>query len=69
MGLIWEIVKALTNSSSDRKSENQKNLEKECDYNKLDFEEREQVMKGNQDPWDFEWDGEEETDYYKDYEK
>lgn len=69
MGLIWEIFKSLTNASNNEKQNELNKLSKECDMIGLDKEEKNEVMKGNQDPWDFEWDGTEESDYYKDTEK
>ena len=63
MGLIWEIIKAVANSSD--KSNNDE-ISKECDMIGLTKEEKKEVMSGRQDPWDFEYDGKEETDYYKD---
>jgi len=67
MGLIWNIIKALANSSESNIDNNDVN--RECDMIGLNKEEREQVKLGNQDPWDFEYDGKEETDYYKDANK
>ena len=63
MGIIWEVIKALANTNDNRKSND---IDRECDMIGLNEEEREQVRLGNQDPWDFEYDGKEETDYYND---
>ncbi|MBQ8902026.1 MAG: hypothetical protein IJY87_03040 [Bacilli bacterium] len=63
MGLIWEVIKALANSGDDAKHNS---LSEECDMIGLDKHEKEEVMKGRQDPYDFEYDGDLETDYYKD---
>ena len=63
MGLIWKVIKALANSNADNKNDS---LSKECDMIGLDKYEKEEVMKGRQDPYDFEYEGDYETDYYKD---
>lgn len=63
MGIIWEVIKALANTNDNRKSND---IDRECDMIGLNEEEREQVRLGNQDPWDFEYDGKEENDYYND---
>ena len=65
MGIIWEVIKAFANTSDNNRSRSNDN-ERECDMIGLNKEEKEQVRLGNQDPWDFEYDGKEETDYYND---
>lgn len=66
MGLLWEIVKSLSEQEDKKEEERRKKLEKECDkYCLFDYE-KEQVMKGNFDPCDFVEPGEYDNDYYND---
>lgn len=66
MGLLWEIVKSLSEQEDKKEEERRKKLEKECDkYGLFDYEKKE-VMKGNFDPCDFVEPGEYDNDYYND---
>jgi len=69
MGIIWEMIKAIADVKDIKNKRKMDDLSRECDMIGLDKEEKWEVMRGNQEPYDFEWDGEEETDYYKDANK
>jgi len=65
MGLIWEILKAVSNSQDETKNKKNQQLEKEMDAYELEEWQKELVRKGEYDPWNFEEDGDlEEDDYY-----
>ena len=63
MGLIWEILKATTDSNNNDKN---KELEKEMDWYGLEKHEREAVKRGDYEPYNFEDSHDEldEDDYY-----
>lgn len=65
MGLLWEIVKSLSEQDNKMEEERRKKKEKECDDMNLFDYEKEEVMKGNFDPCDFVEPPEYENDYYE----
>ena len=62
MGLIKELLKVLTEDEKKQKKEEYTDQELE-DYGLTEWE-KEEVKKGNQDPWNYEEDDKEDDDYY-----
>lgn len=66
MGIIWEIIKGIADATEEENNDNKnEKLEQEMDSYGLEEWQKDEVRKGNYDPWSFEEDGElEEEDYY-----
>ena len=62
MGLLKELLKVLTDEEKKQKQEEYTDQELE-DYGLTEWE-KEEVKKGNQDPWNYEEDDKEDDDYY-----
>lgn len=63
MGLIWELLKAVSDIQDE--NDKKKQQEKEMDAYGLEEWQKDLVRKGEYDPWNFEEDGDlEEDDYY-----
>ena len=62
MGLIKELLKVLTEDEKKQKKKEYTDQELE-DYGLTEWE-KEEVKKGNQDPWNYEEDDKEDDDYY-----
>lgn len=68
MGLIWEILKVVSDVQDE--NEKKKQQQKEMEAYELEEWQKELVRKGEYDPWNFEEDGDfEEDDYYNEDDK
>lgn len=70
MGLIWEILKVVSDVQDENEKKKQQQKEKEMKAYELEEWQKELVRKGEYDPWNFEEDGDlEEDDYYNEDDK
>ncbi|HPZ23226.1 MAG TPA: hypothetical protein PLB45_01865 [Bacilli bacterium] len=72
MGLIFDILTAISSSPEDKKQKPKNESiysEEEMDGYGLTEEEKKEVRNGNQNPWDFEEENTEDGDYYDEDDK
>lgn len=64
MGLIWELIKAASDTHDSNDAKEKEELEKEKDFYNLEEWQKDLVRKGDYDPWNFEDDEDLEDDDY-----
>lgn len=66
MGFIWNMIMSDVNEDNTSNNNRNEELERKMEAAGLEEWQKEEVRKGNADPWDFEEENLEDGDYYED---